>query len=247
MWFACAGALAYCSWPLAFLVNPSLAGNGLASSFEAPSQPFSWLFILLDCIAGLCITVVCIRELRAHRGFLRQSRAFSFALLGYATFGLATVTDAVVPLRCGSGSVQVCASQIWPLTPDDVLTGVAMAALCLAATTLAVDMTKRSPALPSGRSSINRRGADRVERTWSRRCSGQRLRHRSRVIPVCASYPHQHLGGYRAIWCQWLGTSLGAGYGVSPHVGVFKAPSRRAGRERWTIGARRTRELQAGN
>ena len=52
-WLACAGALAYCSWPLAFLVNPSLAGNGLASSFEAPSQPFSWLFILLDCIAAV--------------------------------------------------------------------------------------------------------------------------------------------------------------------------------------------------
>ena len=138
MWFACAGALAYCSWPLAFLVNPSLAGNGLASSFEAPGQPFSWLFILLDCIAGLCIAVVCIRELRPHHGFLSQSRALAFALIGYATFGLATVADAVVPLRCGSRSVQACASQIWPLTPDDVLTGVAMVALFLAATTLAV-------------------------------------------------------------------------------------------------------------
>ena len=50
--------LAYCSWPLAFLVNPSLAGNGLASSFEGPSQPFRWLFILLDCVAGLCIAIV---------------------------------------------------------------------------------------------------------------------------------------------------------------------------------------------
>ena len=66
LWLASAGALAYCSWPLAFLVNPSLAGNGLASSFEAPGQPFSWLFILLDCIAGLCIAVVSLRALSSH-------------------------------------------------------------------------------------------------------------------------------------------------------------------------------------
>ena len=102
LWLASAGALAYCSWPLAFLVNPSLAGNGLASSFEAPGQPFSWLFILLDCIAGLCIAIVCIRELSSQRGHLGQRRALALVLLGYATFGLATAVDALVPLRCGS-------------------------------------------------------------------------------------------------------------------------------------------------
>ncbi len=149
MWLACVGALAYCSWPLAFLANPSLAGNGLASSFEAPGQPFSWLFILLDCIAGLCIAIVCISELRPHYGFLRQRWAFALVLLGYATFGLATAVNALVPLRCGSKSVQACASQVWPLTPDDLLTGAAMVSLCIAAITLAVHMTRESPAVQS--------------------------------------------------------------------------------------------------
>jgi hypothetical protein len=113
-WLACAGALAYCSWPLAFLVNPSLAGDGLASSFEAPSQPFSWLFILLDCIAGLCITIVGIRELRPHHGLLRQRRAFALVVLSYAAFGLATAADALVPLRCGSRSVQAAQARSGP-------------------------------------------------------------------------------------------------------------------------------------
>jgi hypothetical protein len=149
MWLACAGALAYCSWPLAFLVHSSLAGDGLASSFEAHSQPFSWLFILLDCIAGLCTAIVCVRELRPQRGRPRQGRALVSALLGYATFGLATAADAVVPLRCGSRPVQACASQVWPLTPDDVLTGVAMLAMLTAAVTVTVHMTRRSSALPS--------------------------------------------------------------------------------------------------
>ena len=149
VWLACVGAMAYCSWPFAFLVNPSLAGNGLASSFEAPGQPFSWLFILLDCIAGLCIAIVCIRELRPHHGLLRQRRGIALVLLGYATFGLATAVNALVPLRCGSRSVQACASQVWPLTPDDLLTGAAMVSLCLAAITLAVHMTKESRAVQS--------------------------------------------------------------------------------------------------
>lgn len=147
IWLAFAGALAYCSWPLAFLVNPSLAGNGLASSFEAPGQRFSWLFILLDCIAGSCIVVVCIRAVRSHHRLLKQRRALAFVLLGYATFGLATAVDALVPLRCGSRSVQACASQVWPLTPDDLLTAAAMASLCLAAVTLAVHMMRRVPAV----------------------------------------------------------------------------------------------------
>ncbi len=112
-------------------------------------QPFNWLFVLLDCTAGLCIAIVSVRELRPHAGFVRRNRALAAALFGYATFGLATAIDAVVPLRCGSRSAQACASQVWPLTPDDVLTGVAMVALCLAATTLAVYMTRRSPALQS--------------------------------------------------------------------------------------------------
>ena len=148
LWIACIGALAYNSWPLAFVVDPPLAGSALASSFEGRNEPFAWLFILLDCIAGLCTAVVCVRELRPHRGRARLGGAVVFALLGYAAFGISTAVDAVVPLDCGSSSAQACASQLWPLTPDDLLTGAAIFALFVAAVSILVRMIRTPVTLP---------------------------------------------------------------------------------------------------
>jgi len=142
LWIACAGALAYNSWPLAFLVNRPLAGDALASSLEARSEPFAWLFILLDCVAGLCVAVVCGRVLRSRRSS-RPSRALVFALLAYGVFGMVTGVNAVVPLTCGSTSAQACASQLWPPTADDVLTGTAVLALFAATATLVAQMAGR--------------------------------------------------------------------------------------------------------
>ena len=143
MWIALAGALAYNSWPLAFLVNPTLAGSALASSFEGHSQPFSWLFILLDCVAGLCTAIVCVRELRPRRGRGWPGWALAFCLLAYGMFGMSTAVDAVVPLNCGSASAQACASQLWPLTPDDMLTGAAIFGLFVATALVVYQMTRR--------------------------------------------------------------------------------------------------------
>ena len=148
LWIACIGARAYNSWPLAFLVNPSLAGSALASSFEARSEPFSWLFILLDCIAGLCTAAVCIRELRPRRGSPWPRRGLVLALVGYGVFGMATAVDAVVPLNCGTTSAQACASRLWPPTPDDFFTGTAVLALFVATATVIVLMTTRPVAFP---------------------------------------------------------------------------------------------------
>jgi hypothetical protein len=149
LWIALAGALAYNSWPLAFLVNRSLAGSALASSFEGRSEPFSWLFILLDCIAGLCTGIVCIRELRPRGRYRRAGSLIVCALLAYGVFGMATAVDAVVPLDCGSTSAQACASQLWPLTPDDVLTGSAVLALFVAAVAALVHTAGRPAATAS--------------------------------------------------------------------------------------------------
>ena len=148
LWIACAGALAYNSWPLAFAANPSLAGSALASSFEGRSEPFSWLFILLDCVAGLCMGIVCVRELLPRHGRVRPTGVLVFALLGYGVFGLATAVDAVVPLNCGTTSAQACASQVWPLTPDDFLTGIAVLALFVAALAVVYQLTRKPVALP---------------------------------------------------------------------------------------------------
>ena len=51
-------ALAYCSWPVGYLVNPSLAAGALASELDARGQPYSWLFILLDCATGAAALLV---------------------------------------------------------------------------------------------------------------------------------------------------------------------------------------------
>jgi hypothetical protein len=142
LWIAVAGAVAYSSWPLVFLVNPSLAGTALASSFEGRSQPFSWLFILLDCFAGLCTVIVCARFLHPRRGRRPPGRALVLALLGYAVFGVTTAVDAVVPLNCGGSSAQECAAQLWPITPDDLLTGVAVLGLFVAVAILIVRMVR---------------------------------------------------------------------------------------------------------
>ena len=132
IWIAACGALAYSSWPLAFVLNRPMAGSALASTFEARSQPFSWLFILLDCVVGLCTVAVSTWEGRRF-AWMTRDRALIAALLSYAVFGLATAVDAVVPLSCSSPSSRACASQLLPVTPDDVLTGVAVLALFVAA------------------------------------------------------------------------------------------------------------------
>jgi hypothetical protein len=92
--------------------------------------------------------IVCVRELRPRQGRLRPHIVLVLALLGYGVFGLATAVDAVVPLNCGSVSAQACASQLWPLTPDDLLTGIAVLGLFVAAVAVALEMYRRPAALP---------------------------------------------------------------------------------------------------
>jgi hypothetical protein len=123
-------------------VNPSLAGRALASSFESRTQPFSWLFILLDCISGLCAVIVCLHFVRLWHQTRPPSQALVFALLGYAAFGVATAVDAVIPLDCGASSARACAAQLWPITPDDLLTGIAILALFVAVAIVALQMVR---------------------------------------------------------------------------------------------------------
>ncbi len=147
VWIAACGAIAYSSWPLAFVLNRPLAGTALASSFEARSQPFSWLFILLDCVVGLCTVVVSARGFRLPAWF-RSDKALIGVLLSYGLFGLATAADAVVPLTCGSASSRACASQLLPITPDDLLTGIAVFALFLAAAFAFIRFLRNRTAYP---------------------------------------------------------------------------------------------------
>ena len=145
LYIAIVGAVAYCSWPLGFLVNPSLAGTALASGFEGRSQPFSWLFIFLDCFAGLCTVIVAVRIIHSRHDSRLPGRSLVLALFGYAVFGVATAVDAVVPLSCGASSAQACAAQLWPLTPDDLLTAIAVLGLFVAVLIVLVAWLAQNP------------------------------------------------------------------------------------------------------
>ncbi|HXW33620.1 MAG TPA: DUF998 domain-containing protein, partial [Acidimicrobiales bacterium] len=102
--------LAYLSWPLGYVLNSSVVANGLASDLEVPGQPFAWLFISLDIVAGtLMILISIILWLRlAHRPLLVA------AILGYALFGISSIVSAAVPLSCGSGraALLACGTQV---------------------------------------------------------------------------------------------------------------------------------------
>jgi hypothetical protein len=133
-------ALAYCSWPVGYLVNPSLAAGALASELEARGQPFSWLFILLDCATGAAaLLVVGLTWPTRGSGKTPWRRA---GLVSYALFGISTAVDAVIPVGCGSMPLDRCGVSLTQLNADDVLTAIAMIALFVAALCAQVHATR---------------------------------------------------------------------------------------------------------
>lgn len=136
-----AGALAYCSWPVGYIVNPTLAATALASELEARGQPYGWLFVALDCATGLAALVVARLlwpERRSSNSGLKRA-----ALVGYALFGIVTAIDAVIPVGCGGLPLNRCGVDLSSLNTDDVLTGVAMIALFIAAVCVQVYSTRQ--------------------------------------------------------------------------------------------------------
>lgn len=129
-----AGVL-YCSWPLGLLLNPQLS-RGVASAFEAPEQPYSWLFVLLDVLSGLlvCLLAAWLWRLPGLRGYLRLLVAGAYGL-----FGALTIAAALLPLHCNVHSVRCLAGLSNPSDQlHDVVSLVSMLALAAAAIALGV-------------------------------------------------------------------------------------------------------------
>lgn len=89
------GAIAYCSWPLAFWLNTTVARHDLASQLEAPHQPYNWLFVSLDIISGLLLSTACLAVGRNLHGRLLKIGAWCIGI-----FGLLEAGAAMVPLSC---------------------------------------------------------------------------------------------------------------------------------------------------
>jgi hypothetical protein len=96
-WFAVIAAFMYCSWPLAYFLNPAVGKHDLASQLEAPHQPYNWVFILMDVLTGCALIVAGILQHRANRLHNRRS---SFAVWSYIAFGAMVAIAALVPLTC---------------------------------------------------------------------------------------------------------------------------------------------------
>ena len=89
--------LLYSSWPIGYVLNPS-ASAGLVSNLGGIGQPYNWLFILLDIVSGLLITVVAWLILRGRNRPV--STLIRYTIFCYGAFGLLTAIDAVLPEDC---------------------------------------------------------------------------------------------------------------------------------------------------
>jgi hypothetical protein len=101
---AVVAGVAYCSWPLGYVLNPAVSRRGLASELAALHQPYNWLFIALDVLAGALVLAV--------SGLLWQrsaDRARKTILVSFALFGALTAIDAVMPMNC-EPSLTTCPS-----------------------------------------------------------------------------------------------------------------------------------------
>lgn len=97
-WFAIIAAFMYCSWPLAFFLNPSVGKHDLASQLEAPHQPYNWVFIAMDVLTGCALIIAGFLQYRANRH--QPNRRSSIAVWNYIAFGSMVAIAALVPLTC---------------------------------------------------------------------------------------------------------------------------------------------------
>jgi len=103
-----AGVL-YCSWPLGYILNPSVAKHSLASGLEAPHQPYNWLFIGLDVLSSLLLLGVIAVLSKQKQRKRRRSALLPICMWMVVIFAAGTIADALYPENCIPG-VQTCAS-----------------------------------------------------------------------------------------------------------------------------------------
>ncbi|HEV7454383.1 MAG TPA: DUF998 domain-containing protein [Candidatus Saccharimonadales bacterium] len=96
-WLAILAAILYCSWPLAYVLNPAVGRHALASQLETSGQPFNWVFIGGDVLTGVVLAIAILLQMRA---VWQAGRAVRWSAIGYLLFGLLAATAAIVPLNC---------------------------------------------------------------------------------------------------------------------------------------------------
>jgi urea transporter len=107
----------YNSWPLGFILNPSIVKIGLASVLEAANQPGRWVFIGLDIASSVLVMFAVVRLLwqsqKIHQGL-------KVVVSGWLLFSLGTCFDALLPLNCHQ-SIRRCGLGTQVIGLHDVL------------------------------------------------------------------------------------------------------------------------------
>jgi hypothetical protein len=93
-----AGVL-YSSWPLGYILNPTINRNQLASALEAIHQPYNWVFIGGDVSSSLLMILIC-WWLWRHYHRKKQRAVLGFVLINVVIFGLGTIFDTLLPEHC---------------------------------------------------------------------------------------------------------------------------------------------------
>lgn len=91
-------SILYSSWPLGYILNPVVAGKGLASELGALRQPYNWVFIATDVLTGVAVTVAAYMIWWVMHD--KRSRWLLAVLVSYVVFGVSTAADALMPMKC---------------------------------------------------------------------------------------------------------------------------------------------------
>jgi hypothetical protein len=104
----------YSSWPLGYVLNPTVNRSGLASALEALHQPYNWVFISGDVSSSLLMVLVSWLLWR-HYHTLKRRLFLSFVLVNMLLFSLGTILDTLLPERCLPGTLNCPSWQHDPL------------------------------------------------------------------------------------------------------------------------------------
>jgi len=100
--------LLYNSWPLGHWLNPVVSKTSLASGLEAVHQPYNWVFIGGDVLSSLIVIILYLFIWHKLRD-AKSDRSINIALICMVLFGIGTIVDALLPLKCVQG-IETCPS-----------------------------------------------------------------------------------------------------------------------------------------
>jgi hypothetical protein len=114
----------YNSWPLGFVLNPTVAHHGLASELAGVNQPYNWVFIYGDVVSSLMMLFIVfnIWSFMMHK---TKSKWLWLSLGGMVIFCITASIAALCPLQCIS-AIERCPTFVHnPITLLHAITSVA--------------------------------------------------------------------------------------------------------------------------